>query len=453
VSGACGANHQRGVDTLHAFENWPEERLREHQLAKLHAQLKRVHSMSRHYRRQWDDLGWHPDELTSLDDLAALPTTDKADYQRGIDATPPYGDFLAVPRERVARLHFSSGTTGAPTPVAWTRDDLDRWASLYARAAHSQGVRPGDVYQCLFSFAWFVGGLGGTLGYTELGATVIPGGSGDTERQIETIFRYGTTAVGGTPSFLLHLADRARALGTPLSESKVRHVMVGGEPGGQIPATRALIEREWGARCYDGYGCLEFQPIAWECAARAGGHLAEDFAYAEIVDPVTKAPVPDGEPGVLVLTHLDKQACPLVRWWTGDVVVRDAAPCACGRTHARLAGGVRGRADDMLVVRGVNVFPSAVENVVRRTVGDLAEFRVVLDPALADPATGYPTALRLRVEAPDDRIAGPLAAAVRAELKVRAVVDIVAPGELPRTTHKARRVVRANEPEVANRVP
>ncbi|GAB1510530.1 phenylacetate--CoA ligase family protein [Actinophytocola sp. KF-1] len=439
--------------TLHDCETWPRERLRDHQLERLRAQLTRLHETSRHYRRQWDDLGWHPADLTGLDDLAALPFTDKAGYQRSIDEHPPYGDFLAVGREDLARLHFSSGTTGVPTPVGWTRRDLDRWADLYARAAYSQGVRPGDVYQCLFSFAWFVGGLGGTLGYTRLGATVIPGGSGDTERQIETIFRYGTTAVGGTPSFLLHLADRARGLGRPLAESAVRHVMVGGEPGGQVPATRALIEREWGARCHDGYGCLEFQPTAWECAAQAGGHLAEDFAYAEVVDPVTRAPVPDGEPGVLVLTHLDKEACPLVRWWTGDVVVRDSARCDCGRTHARLVGGVRGRADDMLVVRGVNVFPSAVENVVRHTVGDLAEFRVVLDPALADPVTGYPTALRVQVEAVEDReLRGRLAAALRTELQVRAVIDIVAPGALPRTTHKARRVVRAEHSEV-HRVP
>jgi phenylacetate-CoA ligase len=442
------------MDTLQDCETHSPQQIRERQLDLMRTQLVRVYQSSRHYRRQWDELGWHPSDLRSLDDLAALPTTGKADYQRSIDEFPPYGDFLAVSGEQLARLHFSSGTTGAPTPIGWTRADLERWADLYARAAYSQGVRPGDVYQCLFSFPWFVGGLGATLGYTELGATVIPGGSGDTERQIETIFRYGTTAVGGTPSFLLHLADRARELGRPLTESGVRHVMVGGEPGGAVPATRALIEREWDARCYDGYGCLEFQPIAWECAAQSGGHLAEDFVYAEILDPITKAPVPDGEPGVLVLTHLDKQACPLVRWWTGDIVVLDRDTCACGRTHARLAGGVRGRADDMLVVRGVNVFPSAVENVVRRTVGDLAEFRVVLDPALADPSTGYPTALRLQVEAatPGD-LPARLAAALRAELQVRAVVDVVKPGELPRTTHKARRVVRANEPEVPHRVP
>jgi phenylacetate-CoA ligase len=423
----------------------PVEQIRERQLTALRRQLTTVHATSGYYRRQWDDLGWSPQALRSIADLEALPLTDKAAYQAALDREPPLGDLLAVPRDRVARVHFSSGTTSRPAPVAWTRADLDSWADLYARSAYSQGVRAGAVYQCLFTYAWFVGGLGATAGYTRLGATVIPGGSGDTERQIDTIFRFGVTAVGGTPSFLLHLAETADRIGRPLAGSAVRHVMVGGEPGGAVAATRALIEREWGAQCFDGYGSLEFQPIAWECAAQAGGHLPEDVLYAEVLDPGTHRAVPDGQPGVLVLTHLAKEATPLVRWWTGDVVVLDRRPCDCGRTHTRLDGGVRGRADDMLVVRGVNVFPSAVEDVVRRVSDTVAEFRIVLDPALADPATGYPTALRVQVEAAGETggLAERLGTALRADLQVRAVVDVLEPGSLPRTTHKAQRVVRA----------
>jgi phenylacetate-CoA ligase len=430
-------------DVWAAVETLPAEQLRELRLRALRRQLRTVATGSAYYRRQWAELGWSPADLRSHEDLTALPFTDKAAYQAAVDRDPPYGDLLAVPREQVARVHFSSGTTSRPTGVAWTRTDLDSWADLYARAAYSQGVRADDVYQCLFSYAWFVGGLGATAGYTRLGATVIPGGSADTERQIDTIHRFGVTAVGGTPSFVLHLAETAQRLGRPLRDSAVRHVMVGGEPGGALPATRAVIEREWGARCFDGYGCLEFQPIAWECAAQAGGHLPEDAIHAEVVDPVTGAPVPDGRAGVLVLTHLAKQATPLVRWWTGDIVAIDRSRCACGRTHARLAAGVRGRADDMLVVRGVNVFPSAVEDVVRREAASAGEFRIVLDPALADPATGYPTALRVQVEAPGDTggLADRLAAMLRRDLSVRAVVEILTPGTLPRTTHKARRVV------------
>jgi phenylacetate-CoA ligase len=382
--------------------------------------------------------------LDSFDDLRDLPLKTKADYEAAIDRQPPYGDLLGVPPDRIARVHFSSGTTARPTPVAWTVRDLDRWAELYARMAWSQGVRPGDVHQCLFSYAWFVGGLGATAGYTLLGATVLPAGSADTERQIDTIFRFGTTSVGGTPSFVLHIAETAEGLGRPLRDSAVRHVMVGGEPGGCVDGTRARIEELWGARCFDGYGCLEFQPIAWECEAQAGGHLAEDFVYAEVLHAETHEPVPDGEPGVLVLTHLDKEACPLVRWWTGDVVVRDSSACSCGRTHARLPGGVRGRADDMLVIRGANVFPSAVEDLVRREPGAGSEYRIVLDAALRDPRTGYARGFRLQVEAAagaSGDLGARLAEAVHRELKVRPEVEIVEPGGLERTAHKARRVV------------
>jgi phenylacetate-CoA ligase len=403
--------------TWHDCETWSRDRIESHQLARL--------------------------GLSSFDELRALPLTTKADYQAAIDRDPPYGDLLGVPRDRVARVHFSSGTTARPTPVAWTHADLARWAGLYARMAWSQGVRPGDVHQCLFSYAWFVGGLGATAGYTELGATVIPGGSADTERQVETILRFGTTSLGGTPSFLLHLAEAADRLGRPLAESSVRHVMVGGEPGGAVAGTRALLEERFGARCYDGYGCLEFQPIAWECEAQAGGHLAEDFAVAEVLDAATHEPVPDGEPGVLVLTHLDKEAHRLSRWWTGDVVALDRSPCACGRTHARLPGGVLGRADDMLVIRGVNLFPSAVEDVVRRQPGAGAEYRIVLDDALVD-AGGYRTGFRLQVEAAPEApvdLERRLAEVLHRELKVRPVVEILEAGRLARSTHKTERVI------------
>jgi phenylacetate-CoA ligase len=258
------------------------------------------------------------------------------------------------------------------------------------------------------------------------------------------MFHYGTTAVSGTPSFMLHLAETAEAMGRPLTASSVSRIQVGGEPGAGVPATRAHIEQRWGARCFDGYGSLEFQPIAWECESQQGGHLVEDFAFAEVLDAETHEPVPDGTPGVLVLTHLDKQATPLVRWWTGDVVVRDSEPCECGRTLARLPGGVVGRADDMLVVRGVNLFPSAVEHIVRRTPGTTGEYLIVLDRDVKDANTGYLTGIKLRVEvaqggSPD--VARQLAAAVRAELTVRCLVESVPAGTLPRSTHKSKRVV------------
>ncbi len=424
-------------------ETWSREAMESHQLASLREQFEYVAARSDWYRERWRDLGFLPGDLRCLEDLRSLPFTTKEDYLHSIEALPPWGATTAAMPEEIGRVHFSSGTTAEPSPMCWTHLDLARWTDLYARMAYAQGIRATDVFQCLFSYSWFVGGLGSTAGYERIGACVIPGGSVDSERQIRTIFRYGTTAVAGTPSFILHLAEVAARLGLDPRDSKVERILVGGEPGGQIPATRRQIEEGWGAKCYDGYGSLEFQPIAWECEAQAGGHLPEDFLLAEVIDPDTREPVPDGSPGILVLTHLDKRASPLIRWWTGDVVVRDSSPCDCGRTHARIPGGVLGRADDMLVIRGVNLFPSAVEHVIRSFAGVTGEYRIVLDDDIRHPTTGYLEAIKVQVESMEGEapgLADRLSDEIRGQLKVRAHVEVVPPGELPRSTHKANRV-------------
>jgi phenylacetate-CoA ligase len=221
-------------------------------------------------------------------------------------------------------------------------------------------------------------------------------------------------------------------------------VCVGGEPGASIPGTRRRLEEQWGAKTFDCYGALECQPIGWETAAQLGPTLAEDFIYVEVLHPDTQEPVGDGERGVLVLTHLDKQACPLVRWWTGDVVVRDRTPAPDGRTHARLRGGVLGRADDMLIIRGVNLFPSAVEDVVRAFPEATNEYVIVLDGSTRDPDTGFLTGAKLRVEIGVDSAPGlaeRLSRRLREKLQVRFQVEVVPPGSLPRYVHKARRVI------------
>ncbi|MBO9356805.1 AMP-binding protein [Bordetella petrii] len=427
-------------------ETWSRDRIESFQLDALRRQLRRVAQTSSHYQRVFAAAGFQPDDLKSLSDLRKLPFTRKSDYVAGLQAEPPFGSLAAVKPGEAVRVHFSSGTTARPAPVLWTQSDIDRWAELYCRYLYAQGLRRGDIFQCMFNYAWFVGGLGATLAAQKLGALVIPASSGDTQRQIETLFQYGTHCVIGTPSFMAHMAETAQGMGRDLTRSQVRMVCVGGEPGASIPGTRERIERLWGAKMYDCYGALECQPIGWDTAAQLGPTLAEDFIYVEILHPETHEPVADGERGVLVLTHLDREACPLVRWWTGDVVVRDSRPAPDGRTHARLVGGVLGRADDMLIVRGVNLFPSAVEDIVRGFPGLSNEYVLVLDDSVKDPVTGFLTGVKLRVES-ESGAAGDLgerlSQRLREKLQVRFHVEVVTPGTLPRTIHKATRVIHA----------
>lgn len=438
--------HEPFSDTIwDEAETWSRDRIEAFQLGSLKRQLASVGTRSKHYARVFRESGFQPGDFRSFDDLGILPLTRKSDYVAGLAEEPPFGSLAAIDLKDAARIHFSSGTTARPAPVLWTKSDLDRWADLYARYLYAQGLRRGDVFQCMFNYAWFVGGLGATYGAERVGALVIPGSSGDTKRQIETIFEYRTKVVIGTPSFMAHLAETAEQMGVDLPSSPVEMVCVGGEPGASIPGTRERIERQWGAKMFDCYGALECQPIGWDTALQLGPQLAEDYIHTEILNPDTLKPVADGERGVLVLTHLDKQACPLVRWWTGDVVVRNRQGTPDGRTHATLVGGVLGRADDMLIIRGVNLFPTAVEDIVRAFPGTTNEYVLVIDDSVKDPKTGFLTGVKLRVErtadAPED-LEYALTSRLREKLQVRFHVEVLAAGTLPRTVHKAKRVIQ-----------
>ena len=428
-------------------ETMPLAGLRRLQWEKLQAQLAYVYDRSPFYRRKFQEAGETPGDIKSPRDMAKLPFTRKDELRRNIEEHQPFGDFVAAPRLDIVRLHTSSGTTGKPTTMLWTRRDLDRWADMYARLAYSHGVRPDDIYQNAFSFGWFVAGMGGMAAYERIGCLCIPTGIGEARRQIATIREYGTTAMSCTPSFILYLAEVAREEGINPADLTLRKILIGGEPGGAIPETRRRVERAWNAKCFDGYGSLEFQPIAWECAEQAGNHICEDHMLAEVVHPSSGEPLPPGKEGVLVLTHLDKEATPLVRWWTGDVVELAEEPCGCGRTHARLVGGVRGRADDMLIVRGVNLFPSAIESVLRGIPGLGNEFQIIIDDEVYDPATRGLRSLKLIAEytsevADLDLMRARIAREIRDRLVVSAQAEVVPVGTLPRTMAKAARVVR-----------
>lgn len=422
-----------------------EDHLYELQQNRLRHQLKRVWERSTFYRSRLSD--FNPEDQRIMDFWKQLPFTTKQDLAASAEENPPFGTHLAVRQEELARVHFSSGTTGLPSPMCWTKHDLETWAQLYARALWSQGIRQASVVQVAYSFAWFVGGLGTVAGVERIGGMVIPAGSGDTIRQLETMKRFAATDLVCTPSFASYLAERSQSDKSLTSSLQpIVGLHLGGEPGTALPAIRARLEKDWHAKCYDCYGSLEFQPIAWECAARAGPHLMEDAVLAEVVDPTTKEPVPTGRPGVLVLTHLDREAMPLIRWWTGDIVTLSKEECECGRPFARLLGGVHGRADDMLIIRGVNVFPSAVADVLHN-IDSIGEAFVLIMPG---DGSHYLDELHLGVEAVAgdfDRgeVAEQVAKAIKTRLSIRATVSILPRGALPRSTHKARRLLRQSD--------
>ncbi len=371
-------------------------------------------------------------------DLARLPFTTKAELLADQAEHPPYGTVLTYPVERYGRLCQTSGTSGRPlrwldTPESWAWM-LDNWAAIYRLT----GVRPGDRLFFPFSFGPFLGFWTAFDAAWRYGCLCLPGGGMSSGARLRFLRDNEATVVLCTPTYALRLAEAAQEDGSDLRRSSVRALILAGEPGGSVAGTRGRIEAAWGARVFDHTGMTEIGPLAVECVAGPGGlHVLETEFIVEVVDPATGKAVPPGTEGELVVTNLGRVGSPLLRYRTGDLVCIDPAPCPCGRTLARLLGGVRGRVDDMIVLRGNNVHPSALQTILHRF-AEVAEYRIEVDRAGALPV------LRIDVEAYPAHDGGSVAArvaqAVRDELLFRAEVRAVAAGTLPRFEHKARRV-------------
>jgi len=297
-------------------------------------------------------------DIACLEDLKRIPFTVKTDLREGF----PYG-FLSIPREDVVRLHASSGTTGAPTTIYFTRDDLKRWAGYMARCIYGTGCTKEDVFQNMISYGLFTGGLGFHAGAEEVGMLVIPSGSGNTSRQFRLMQDFGTTVLHSTPSFLLHLESKMQEEGLKRNNFIIKRAFAGAEPYSED--TRKRIEELLKIDVFNSYGLSEMNGpgVAFECQCKNGLHIWEDGYIAEIIDPETLEPVPDGGRGELVLTILCREATPILRYRTRDLTGFIPEPCPCGRTHRRLYR-ITGRSDDMLIINGVNVFPSQVEEVI-----------------------------------------------------------------------------------------
>ncbi len=422
------------------LESMPRDALEQLQLERLRATLRRVYDNVPLYRAKFDEAGFDPASIASLDDVARLPFTVKDDLRSAY----PYGMF-AAPLTDIVRVHSSSGTTGQITVVGYTRRDIETWSDLMARTFAAAGATPEDIVQVTYGYGLFTGGLGAHYGSERLGALTIPVSGGNTKRQVQILQDFGVTVLACTPSYAQLIGETAAEMGVDVRELPLRVGVFGAEPWSE--SMRRTIEEMLGIKAVDIYGLSEVlgPGVATECVEEQHGlHVNEDHFLLEIVDPDTLRPVPDGEVGEVVFTTLTKEGIPVIRYRTRDVSRVITGECACGRTFRRMER-VFGRTDDMLIVRGVNVFPSQIEQVLMEIPGVAPHYQVVLT------RQGALDEVEVHVEVTPDfafdeiRALEELHRRVRAEiasaLAVSVAVKLVEPKSIQRSEGKAKRVV------------
>ena len=417
------------VDNRKAFEAEQFERLR--------LMLQAVLPANEFYRKKFSALG--ACEINSTETLKKLPFTTKNELVEDQMRHPPFGSDLTVPRERYIRIHQTSGTTGKPMYWLDTEESWNWWAECWKVIFEAAGVQPGDRIYFAFSFGPFIGFWAGWEGARKLGAMAVSGGGQSTSQRIKAIIDYGATVLVCTPTYALHIASEAKKAGIDLArESAIRITIHAGEPGASIPSTKKMIEESWGAKFYDHPGATEVGAFAFECQSQPGGvHVNENEFIAEILDPASGEVVAAGEKGELVITNLGRIGSPVIRYKTGDLVQQRGQPCVCGRPFMLLEGGVFGRVDDMIVIRGVNLFPSAIENVMREF-PEIEEFRVETFEKEAMRELKIiieASSAQSSIQGLDEKVGQ----RVRDRIGLRPQVELVSPGTLPRFELKAKR--------------
>ncbi|HEX2912315.1 MAG TPA: AMP-binding protein [Chloroflexia bacterium] len=419
-----------------SLEYASREKIEARQFRRLQALLSflKNESVNRFYQEKLKTV--NPAEINSREALAQVPFTYKSELVAEQTTNPPFGSIFSYPISNYVKLHQTSGTTGRPLKVLDTREDWEWWARCWEQVYRAAGVGADDRVFLAFSFGPFVGFWAAHEGAYRIGALTIPGGGMDTAQRLAAIIENEATVLCCTPSYALHMAEVAAQNGIDLAASSVRVTIHAGEPGASIPAVRRRIEQSWGARCYDHAGGTEIGAWGFSCKEQRGLHLNEAEFIAEVLDRETGQPVEPGQPGELVITNLGRRGFPLIRYRTGDVVEIAAEPCACGRSYTLFEDGVIGRADDMVVVRGINVYPSSVDAIVREVV-DSREYRMVfyregdLDQL----------AVEVELEASEEEKLEQLKSLFRQRMALNVPVSAVTPGQLPRFQLKARRVV------------
>jgi phenylacetate-CoA ligase len=425
----------------------PEGREQNIILPKLQAQLQYAYTHSAFYRKKWDVVGLKPEDVRSLADFEGIPIVTKDEIRQDQTERPPFGSNICVTTQKLARVLGTSGTTGKPTAFGISKGDMQRIAEAHAGTMWGFGMRPDDIVFIGSFFSLYWGSWGALIGTERLGATAFPFGAGvpgQSARALEWMQAVKPTVFYGTPSYSLYLAEKAKTSGLdPARDFNFRIMFFSGEPGAGVPSTKKRIEETYGGICIDSGSTGEMSP--WmsncECENRQGMHLWQDLVFAELVHPDTKKRVPYGREGATVYTHLERTSQPMIRFWAGDITMWVNDPCPCGRTYPRLPKGIYARSDDMFVVRGENVNPSAIEDAIRSIKGTGDEFRIII--------TREKTMDELVVQAeytPDilPQQIPELQKKLETELKtrgLRTIIQMVAPGSLERTQFKARRII------------
>ncbi len=423
-----------------ALECMPREELKALQSQRLCAQVRRMYERVECFRKRMEEKGLTPQDIHGVEDLSKLPFS----YKKDLRDYYPYGLF-AEPLENIRRVHASSGTTGKRIVVGYTENDLRMWADCVARMFRAIGVGEKDVVQVSFGFGLFTGGFGAEAGAERVGATVIPISSGNTAMQIQTMIDFQATVLCCTPSYALYLAEEIERLGLK-DQLRLKAGIFGAEPWTE--SMRREIEQKLGIRAYDIYGLSEVlgPGVSYECECQAGMHICEDHFIAEIIDPDTGSVLPEGSTGELVFTSLTKEGFPIIRYRTRDICSLNYAPCPCGRTHLRM-NKPSGRSDDMLIIRGVNVFPSQIEEVLLKVSGGkiTPNYQIVVDRVSNNDTFDVNVEMSEQLFSDDiksiERIEKEITADLRSMLGIGAKVHLVNPKSIERSEGKAKRVI------------
>ncbi|MBP8303937.1 MAG: phenylacetate--CoA ligase [Phycisphaerae bacterium] len=423
------------------FEAMPLDQLRALQLERLQWSVRHAYENVPYYRQTYDQAGFHPDQLKTLDDLRRVPFL----FKQAMRDAYPFGLF-AVPLDQVVRVHSSSGTTGHVTVVGYTRNDIEVFSEAVARCLVCYGLTSKDIVQVAYGYGLFTGGLGLHYGVEKLGATAIPISGGNTERQLMMMRDLGATALACTPSYALNIADHVATQRPDFDfrKTKLRVGVFGAEPWSE--QMRKEIEARMGIQAYDIYGLSEVigPGVSGECQAKSGLHVFEDHFYVEIIDPDTQEVLPEGETGEIVYTSLTKEACPVIRYRSRDITRLYRDGCSCGRTMVKMEK-VTGRSDDMLIIRGVNVFPSQIEAVLMEIEGTEPHYQIIVDRKGAMDDMEVMVEVNERIFSDEVKVLHSLSKKIGDRMKgmlgVSAKITLVEPRTIPRSEGKAKRVI------------